>query len=137
MLLIWVRQLTIYDAMHNAQRIVSLARARYGRTVVRSETLAGKLGQWLVPHQGEPLTHEEALAEALEHGCSRYVQYDQRLSHRSQAVIDRIIALSCAEQLIEEFGGDAGDVDYVASALCGLPRPIVKASARMIKAAAV
>lgn len=136
-LLILVRWLTIYAAMHNAQqlgergrRIVTHARERFGRVVVKPETLAALLGIWLMPHGGEPMSEGDALAEARSHDRTRVIQF--RDDSHSQAVKERVIALACAAVLVEEADEDPCDrplVEYVASAVCGLPRPLVSANA--------
>lgn len=111
-------------------RIVESARARMGATVVKPDQLAAAvIGLWLAPHEGEPLTQSELAIMASEGGYVGAVQYDARLP---QPIQDRIIARACAAWLIDEAGDESADaalVDYVASALCGSPRPLVKAVA--------
>lgn len=131
--------------MHNAQQlgergrcIVTRARERFGRVVVKPETLAALLGIWLMPHGGEPLTERDALAEARAHDRTRVIQF--RDDAHSQAVKERVIALACAAVLVEEAGEDPCDrplVEYVASAVCGLPRPLVSANASALMFARV
>jgi hypothetical protein len=126
--------------MHTAKRlgdvgdrIIESARARIGATVVKPDQLASAaIGLWLAPHEGEP-RNECELAELVDRGdYAGAVQYDDRLPDE---VKDRVIARACAAWLIEEAGEDASDgalVDYVATALCGAPKPLIRAEARAL-----
>ena len=136
--------MTIYRRMQIARqlgdrgsRIVDSARERLGSDFVKPEPLAHALRILLAPHEGEPLTEAELQCamdgdEGDGAGWLGAVQYDQRFA---QPVIDRTIARECARFIVEEQGDDPTDrelVEYVATALCGAPRPIVKATAALV-----